>query len=160
MPHDNWSHENCTCPPPELEPFDTSDYWDAFFGPGAGGIEYTDLTQFTEVKDSGKRQEFDTGSVRDSRDGKGRFDLLPPEFLRRLARHCENGARKYGDRNWEKGQPLSRFLDSAMRHIVCILAGDSDEDHEAAAAWNIMAFITTKERIARGVLPRELNDLG
>lgn len=28
---------------------------------------------FSEVKDSGKRQDFGTGSVRDTRDGKGRY---------------------------------------------------------------------------------------
>ena len=35
--------------------------------------------------------------------GKGRCDLLPPNALLRLARHFENGSKKYGDRNWEKG---------------------------------------------------------
>lgn len=63
---------------------------------------------FNEVKDSGKRQEFQTGSIRDTREGKGRYDLLPPHAIFRLAKHFENGAKKYGDRNWEKGQPLSR----------------------------------------------------
>ncbi|HUS51203.1 MAG TPA: dATP/dGTP diphosphohydrolase domain-containing protein, partial [Candidatus Paceibacterota bacterium] len=72
--------------------------------------------EFKEVKDSGKRQDFDTGSRRDTRDGKGRYDLLPVRAIKRLAKHYENGAKKYGDRNWEKGQPLSRYLDSALRH--------------------------------------------
>ena len=30
------------------------------------------------IKDSGKREEFQTGSRRDTREGKGRFDLFPP----------------------------------------------------------------------------------
>ena len=68
------------------------------------------------IKDSGVRQDFETGSRRDTRDGKGRYDLLPMRAIQRLARHFEGGAKKYGDRNWEKGQPISRYLDSALRH--------------------------------------------
>lgn len=111
------------------------------------------------VKDSGKREEFNTGSRRDTREGKGRYDLLPPAALRRLARHYEAGAVKYGDRNWEKGQPLSRYLDSAMRHLVAYLEGQRDEDHIIACAWNCFAIAATEDRIARGLLPKELNDL-
>ena len=37
------------------------------------------------TKDSGARREFTTGSRRDSRRGKGRFDLISPIAIRRLA---------------------------------------------------------------------------
>ena len=114
---------------------------------------------FSEVLDSGKRQEFGTGSVRDTRDGKGRFDLIAPYALKRLAQHYENGAKKYGDRNWEKGQPLSRYLDSALRHLFKYLGGSREEDHIAAVAWNALAFIETEYRVGRGALPQELNDM-
>jgi hypothetical protein len=114
---------------------------------------------FSEVKDSGQRREFATGSVRDIREGKGRFDLLSPIALTRLAIHTENGAKKYGDRNWEKGQTLSSYLDSCERHIVKYREGHRDEDHMAAAMWNVMAFIHTEEMIRRGRLPAELNDM-
>lgn len=111
------------------------------------------------IKDSGKRQEFSTGSRRDIQDGKGRFDLLPMRALKRLARHFEAGAKKYGDRNWEKGQPISRYLDSALRHTCNHLQGQRDEDHLIAAAWNLMCAADTEERIASGLLPKELNDV-
>lgn len=117
------------------------------------------MADFDKVTDSGQRQEFSTGSVRDTQTGKGRYDLLPVRALRRLARHYENGAAKYGDRNWEKGQPLCRYLDSALRHTFAVLEGKSDEDHAAAAAWNMMGFIETAERIEAGLLPADLNDL-
>lgn len=113
---------------------------------------------FSSVKDSGRRQEFDTGSRRDTRDGKGRYDLIPPYFLKRLAVHLENGAKKYGDKNWQKGQPLSRYLDSAMRHLCAVLDNQDDEDHAAAVAWNVMAFMCTKHWIETAVLPSELDD--
>ena len=112
-----------------------------------------------EILDSGKRQEFETGSVRDTREGKGRFDLLPAYAITRLAQHFERGARKYGDRNWQLGQPLSRYLDSALRHIFKFLGGSREEDHIIAAAWNCLAFVETEQRIQEGQLPRELDDM-
>lgn len=114
---------------------------------------------YKEVKDSGKRQEFATGSKRDTQEGKGRFDLISPISLKRLAQHFQNGANKYGDRNWEKGQPLSRYLDSAIRHAYAYMEGNRDEDHAIAIAWNAMALVHTEEMINRGLLPKELNDL-
>jgi len=117
------------------------------------------MQEFSEVKDSGKRQEFDTGSKRDTRDGKGRYDLIPAYALSRLARHYENGATKYGDRNWEKGQPLGRYLDSMIRHAFKYLGGSRDEDHLAAVAWNALAYMETEYRIGKGILPPELDDI-
>lgn len=110
------------------------------------------------IKDSGARQDFTTGSRRDSREGKGRFDLLPMRALQRLARHYEAGAKKYGDRNWEKGQPISRYMDSALRHTCKYLEGQRDEDHLIAAAWNLMCAADTEERVKSGLLPKELDD--
>jgi len=123
-----------------------------------GKVITTKLTPFTAVKDSGKREEFATGSRRDSREGKGRYDLIPPYSLKRLAVHYENGAVKYGDNNWKKGQPLGRYLDSAMRHIQNTLDGQTDEDHAVAVAWNIFAFMWTANEIEEGRLPAELDD--
>jgi len=115
---------------------------------------------FDKVNDSGKRQEFVTGSKRDTREGKGRFDLIPTYPLRRLARHYQNGAEKYGDKNWERGQPLSRYLDSCMRHLIGVLEGLTDEDHASACAWNMFSYIATCQWIEEGKLPAELDDLG
>lgn len=111
------------------------------------------------LKDSGQRQEFDSGAVRDRRGGKGRYDLLPPAALYRVARIFEAGAEKYDARNWERGIPLSRFMDSALRHSFQRLEGRSDEDHAAQAAWNILGFLWTEEMIKRGVLPASLDDM-
>lgn len=115
--------------------------------------------EFNAVKDSGERSEYSTGAVRDARGGKGRFDLIPPYALYRLARHFENGAVKYGDRNWEKGIPLHMYLDSAFRHLVKYMAGFRDEDHLTAAVWNLMCLIETEKRVESGTLPKELNDI-
>lgn len=114
---------------------------------------------FDRVEDSGERRETITGSRRDVRKGKGRFDLIPFYPLERLAQHYENGAVKYGDRNWEKGQPLSWYLDSGLRHALKWVAGMTDEDHASAAVWNIFGFLWTQEQIRLGNLPKELNDV-
>jgi hypothetical protein len=112
------------------------------------------------LHDSGERQQFATGAVRDRQAGKGRFDLLPALAVIRLARHFEKGAAKYGDRNWERGIPLSRFLDSALRHLFAYLAGRDDEDHLVAAAWNLLAAMETEERAESDRLPLDLVDIG
>ena len=117
------------------------------------------MVEFTSVKDSGEREDFETGARRDIQVGKGRYDLISPIFLRRLAQHFENGAVKYGIRNWEKVIPLTRYLDSAMRHLCNFIEGDRSEDHLSACAWNISCVIHTEEMIERGLLPESLNDL-
>ncbi len=89
------------------------------------------------IKDSGERTNFDTGAVRDMHMGKGRMDLLPMSALIELAKHCEAGALKYGERNVDKGIPQHSFIDSAMRHLAKYTRGDKDEPHLVAALWNI-----------------------
>lgn len=121
-------------------------------------MDTEDRTGFV-LKDSGNREEFNTGSRRDIRSGKGRYDLMSPFTLARDARLLELGASKYGERNWEKGQPISRFIDSAMRHLLRYLEGHRDEDHLAAARWNIGAIMHMETMIARGIVPAELMDL-
>ena len=52
--------------------------------------------------------------------------------------HLEDGCKKYGDRNWEKGIPLSRFIDSGIRHFLKFKRGDNDERHDRAFIWNML----------------------
>lgn len=117
----------------------------------------------TELPDSGNRRQFATGSQRDTGDNKGRFDLISPFALRRLALHLERGAKKYNERNWEKGQPFSQFMASAMRHLNKFQAGYRNEDHLAAAVWNLMAIMHFEETAIDDPEDRtlyyELNDL-
>lgn len=110
------------------------------------------------TRDSGNREEFQTGMVRDTEDGKGRFDLIPYYPLKRLAQLYERGAKKYGDNNWRKGGPLSRTLSSLRRHAMMINE-DFVEDHLAAVVFNAFALMETEEGIRTGRLPEELDDL-
>jgi hypothetical protein len=108
-----------------------------------------------EIKVTGTRN-FQSGAKRDPNTDKGRYDLLSPLFLKRLAVHTQKGGVARGDRNWEAGMPMSAVLDSAIRHCFTYLEGDRSEDHLAAAAWNLMNLIHTEEQIERGNLPASL----
>jgi hypothetical protein len=113
----------------------------------------------TILKDSGTRSTFDTGAVRDGQTGKGRMDLLPVNALIEVSKIFEAGAEKYEARNWEKGIPLSRFMDSGLRHAMKWLRGDRDESHLAQACWNFLCLLDTQQRIEEGLLPMSLNDI-
>lgn len=160
------------------------------------------------IRDSGDRTEFETGAVRDMREGKGRCDLMPLDVIGRLyfiaadpladvdpdgiryifdhlnhfteegnsidlyaalaafdgfdkemetmllevAKHFEEGAKKYGDNNWRKGIPVRCYIDSAVRHYLKYLRGDKDEPHDRAFCWNILCAIWTCKHMP------ELND--
>ena len=90
------------------------------------------------IKDSGERTEFVTGAVRDMHSGKGRFDLLPWYAKHDVAKHCEEGATKYGERNIDRGIPQHSLIDSAIRHLVKYIHNETDEHHLRAAAWNVL----------------------
>lgn len=110
------------------------------------------------TKDSGDREEFDSGMVRDTNGGKPRFDLLIPKgipyeelYLTRVARLYERGAVKYTPRNWEKAnsqEELDRALESAFRHFMQWYAGETDEDHAAAVFFNVNEVETIKTNLA------------
>jgi hypothetical protein len=146
-----------------------------------------------EIKDSGDRTQFESGAVRDMREGKGRCDLSPLRVVARVfcdpilgpkeydqnlediskfqttgstnylyyvlrrfairefgnyetmllevAKHFEEGAKKYGESNWQKGIPVHCYIDSAVRHYLKWLRGDKDEPHDRAFVWNLMCCI-------------------
>ena len=118
---------------------------------------------FDTLKDSGKREQFITGAVRDTATDKPRPDLISPFFLERLGEHLRKGAIKYQPWNWAKGIPSSRCYESAMRHLMRYAQGYTDEDHLAAAAFNIMAIIHNEEtscfRLCKVEPTDELNDM-
>ena len=149
------------------------------------------------IKDSGDRTQFESGAVRDMREGKGRCDLMPLEVVSQMlgvgmiydlklflasgdtsylygclkdfsrhyddgktkssakaiddqrycamflevAKHFEEGAKKYGENNWQKGIPVHCYIDSAIRHYLKWLRGDKDEPHDRAFVWNLMCCI-------------------
>lgn len=145
------------------------------------------------ILDSGDRTQFESGAVRDMREGKGRCDLSPLDVAARVfsdpvlapkeydinlddiakfqatgktcylyyvirrfakshyngyenmllevAKHFEEGAKKYGPDNWRKSIPTWCYIDSAVRHYLKHRRGDKDEPHDRAMIWNLMCCI-------------------
>lgn len=147
------------------------------------------------ILDSGERQQFETGAVRDIQEGKGRPDLMPlrvlayiwrtidpdyddkgvdkarvfewiadfmdtgdtknlifainsftgyldwPTAFLEVSKHFEEGAKKYGENNWQKGLPVNCYINSALRHYLKWLRGDTDEPHDRAFVWNLLCCI-------------------
>lgn len=60
-----------------------------------------------------------------------------------VAKHFEEGAKKYGENNWQKGIPTKHYIDSAVRHYLKYVRGDQDEPHDRAFVWNILCCIWT-----------------
>lgn len=76
---------------------------------------------------------------------KARVDLIPASFIENLGRHYGEGAKKYAERNWEKGMSFSRCYASAMRHMLAFWSGEDNDaetgsPHVIAAAWNMAAI--------------------
>lgn len=107
----------------------------------------------------GPEREFDTGAKRQAAAGKGTPVLFPGDAYLDICKHFEDGAVHYGSRNWEKGLPLSSYIDSLERHIAQEKMGLTDESHDRAIAWNAICYLATKLRIQAGILPKELDDL-
>lgn len=111
-----------------------------------------------KIKDSGVHHDFETGSRRDSQEGKGAPDLISMFMLDRLGKHYEAGAKKYASRNWELGQPSSQYMRSAMRHIIKWMLGKRGEDHLAAIIWNISGIIHNEALVSMGIYDKKLLD--
>lgn len=117
------------------------------------------MEEFT-VKDSGVREEYDNGFVRDTEDGKhdltwlfgmSNLDLIPQEMLERFVVHMTLGAIKYGANNWQRAQTAesaARFRRSAARHMNQWLLGDRDEDHASAIVFNVWAAEVIDRKVA------------
>lgn len=168
---------------------------ESFLGKTPNQIRMEVKRNMAILKDSGDRQQFNTGAVRDKTEGKGRCDLVPLDVVARLftrdtetdlvlyyindyirkgdtgnllnalrhfsAQHpkwpdmytmileasiqYKDGMQKYGERNWELGMPLHRYMDSGVRHYNKFLRGDKDEPHDRAFVWNILGAIWTHE---------------
>jgi hypothetical protein len=63
--------------------------------------------------------------------------------LLEVSKQYEEGAKKYSDRNWEKGIPVHCFIDSGVRHYLKWRRGDDDEPHDRAFIWNMLSAIWT-----------------
>lgn len=71
------------------------------------------------------------------------YHHLTSTMFLEVSKHFEEGAKKYGEYNWQKGIPVKCYIDSAVRHYLKWLRGDTDEPHDRAFVWNILCCIWT-----------------
>lgn len=64
-------------------------------------------------------------------------------MLTDAAKQYEAGAKKYSDRNWEKGIPSHCFISSAISHYLRHTRGDNSEPHGRAFVWNVLGALWT-----------------
>jgi len=82
-------------------------------------------------------------------EGKSRWDLVPRSF-QEVVNVYTMGARKYADRNWEKGIKWSRIFGAMMRHSWNWWWGETHDPvdgqhHLASAAWCALALMEYEE---------------
>lgn len=75
----------------------------------------------------------------------GGWERIPQEPLRLLAKHYGVGAKKYDDRNWEKGYKWSLTFDAANRHLRQHVTGElidaeTGTPHLICTAWHCFAL--------------------
>lgn len=107
------------------------------------------MTDFI-TKDSGAREQFGSGMVRDTQNGKPRYDLCWKPLYKRWAELMGRGAEKYGENNWMAAAgeaEYNRFKASAERHLMQYLEGDTTEDHAAAVVFNLAGAEYTRQRL-------------
>ena len=102
------------------------------------------------MKDSGERNEFISGMLREPTMDRPRFELMFPldqkyedTLLFKLGNVLAKGAGKYSDRNWEKcntKEELERFKEASFRHFLQFMTGEIDEDHLGALLFNLNAM--------------------
>ena len=65
-----------------------------------------------------------------------------------VSKHYEEGAKKYAERNWEKGINCHCYVDSGVRHLFKWLDGWDDEPHDRAFIWNMLGLLWTAKHKA------------
>lgn len=69
------------------------------------------------------------------------YDNCRETMILEVGKQFEEGAKKYGENNWQKGIEPKYYIDSAIRHYLKWRRGDKDEPHDRAFVWNIMCCI-------------------
>jgi hypothetical protein len=92
---------------------------------------------------------------------KVRIELFPGDALFAISSVLTFGAKKYADRNWERGIKFSRVFGALMRHLWCwwqgqgptgrnFLFGDLDDETKLSHLWHagccVVFLISYEER--------------
>ena len=83
--------------------------------------------------------------------GKPRLDLIAPELMEELGKILAFGAKKYEDRNWEKGTDWGKYFGALQRHLWAWWKGEendkeTNESHLSHAACCLMFIMVYSKR--------------
>lgn len=86
------------------------------------------------------------GKKNDRKDDKTRWELMPLDCLEDIARVYTEGAKKYGDNNWQNLENgYERYKGALLRHLLASETEDIDEEtgcyHLAQCAWNSISML-------------------
>jgi hypothetical protein len=102
-----------------------------------------------KVQDSGKRQDFETGAVRDTNEGKGRFDLISPVGMRLLAEDYNY--------KWQDGSfSTSALLNETLFDVNLYMEGFRDVNYLTRAAGRCMASAHIECMAFNGLMDKKL----
>ncbi len=109
--------------------------------------EWTQKSLETMVKESGliENKVFESGAQRSKDVDEYRYDLFHPIFMKRVAKVWAQGAKKYGEHNWEQGFPMPEIFNHLLAHCFEYLSGDRSEDHLSHMACNIVMLIVEED---------------
>ena len=93
----------------------------------------------------------DSPALKFDSDKESRPELIAPEMIEALGTILSFGAKKYHDRNWEKGMKWSRPFGALMRHLWAWWAGENldketNKSHLAHAACCLMFLLAYESR--------------
>ncbi len=107
---------------------------------------YKHLADEESGDEDNKIRVFETGSKRDSDEGKPRVSDLKPYTRLRFGYHMLLGSLKYGGGNFELGQPDDSTLASMHRHLAMYELGDRSECHLSALLFGIQLLMQNEQR--------------
>lgn len=131
---------------------------------GQRASDKTVVSASTVLPDTGLRETLvPGGAVREADPSKPLIGCISPVAKRALGRLMAKAEDKYkahgGCRNWEKGMPVTRVIESIERHIADFQMRDEKEDHLAAIMWNAMVLIHYRDAgTTTGLSWAELDD--
>ena len=70
-------------------------------------------------------------------------DKTTCDLILEVSKHYEDGAKKYAERNWEKGINCHCYVDSGVRHLLKWNNDWDDEPHDRAFIWNMLGLLWT-----------------
>lgn len=95
------------------------------------------------------------GLKNDHKDDKTRWELIPLDCLESIARVYTEGAKKYGDNNWQNLENgYERYKGALLRHLYAAESETFDEEtgcrHLAQVAWNAITLLWLSKHTISG----------